>query len=219
MKTLFLLIFATFATPLAFAGTYSKTLWDKNELVTCFAPAEEKIRKSFTNKLNVRDWSEEDKTKVQTWVNSEYTLEHTGIHFSGWLDCAEAPLADVILFYNKTPVKRSPLDGVAGGYGPIDKIEGYPDARSYVAISTSGMIKNTVIHEFGHVAGLAHEHNHPDVKRSSKKQCLNNKPENYPSYFFYTVYDDESIMSYCNRNRSTLSEKEANLLKTLYPEN
>jgi serralysin len=212
------LVMAIFMTTASHAGTYSKILWQKKEISVCFAAAEVEKRVSFNHKLTIEDWNESDKEKIKDWATSEYRPERTGIFFIGWRSCTEDPNADVILFYNKDSIFFAKLSGIAAGYGPVEKVAGYPNAKSYVAISKSGMSKYTVLHEFGHVAGLAHEHNHPDAVKESDKNCVYNVTRISSQYFSYEHFDKYSIMSYCNR-LSTLSAQEVDLLKKLYPDN
>lgn len=193
----------------AHAGIYSKVLWNHRELVICFAEGETGARTSYTHKLKIEDWSEENKKNVKVWITSEFTPERTGVYFTGWKMCSAAPEADVILFYNKNN-QFSDLHGIAAGYGPVQNVEGYPNARSYAVISNSGMKKNTVLHEFGHVVGLAHEHDHPNAPI-----CAGRVRQPKFQGFEYTLYDSKSVMSYCN-SFDKLSEKEAALLKKLY---
>lgn len=211
-------IFTIFISLSAHAGTYSKILWNKNEISVCFASGESNKRKVWDRHLKIRDWNQEDKINVREWTESEFKPERTGIYFTGWKTCKETPNADIILFYNANFKYFATFNGIAGGYGPIDKVEGYPKAKSLVVISKSGMNKSVVLHEFGHVAGLAHEHQHPDALKESKKPCLLIDTRIW-SQFNYEHFDEESIMSYCNRALTSLSTKEVDLLKRLYPDN
>lgn len=217
MKASFALLLAVCTISSAQAGAYSKKLWDKNELTVCFAKGEPEKRKSYSHQLKIIDWKEKDKAKVKEWTNSEYTKERTGIYFTGWKSCEETAQPDVIIFFNKNSRFFGNLDGIAAGYGPVPKVDGYPHARSYAAISKSGMDKTTVLHEFGHVVGLAHEHNHPDSIKEGYG-CGANKPIVENTFFSYEPYDKRSIMSYCNFGIGRIGDTEADLLKRMYPE-
>jgi hypothetical protein len=207
----------------AFAGLYtSEYLWPRNEVVVCFAQGEEDPREVEDEydvfKMKIRDWNKRDMKKVEKWVNEEFTNEMTGINFIGWKMCAETPEAEVILFYNKNfPSHRffsGRLMGTTGSAGAFKiSISGYPAAVNFTAIGRSGMDKTTTIHEFGHIAGLGHEHNHPQAEKTGS--CKYNDPYN-SQFFTASEYDPESIMSYCT-TRSSLSVKDSALLKKLYP--
>jgi hypothetical protein len=216
-----LLLFAVIAVSAqsAMANTYVKNFWTHNELSTCFAKAEVENRFAGEYKIIVRDWSDKDKANVQKWANEEYTEERTGIHFTGWQNCEETPNADVILFYNKNSVIKTSifggLNGLASNLGPTAGIViGYPAARSSVSISKSGMKKGIVLHELGHVAGLAHEHVHPGATKAAG--CNLTMPTTTPTYI-YEPYDSQSIMNYCSLALNKLSDKDVELLKRLYP--
>lgn len=219
-KILFLAVIAISSQTLL-ASTYSKNLWTQNELVACFGKAEtdkEKVNMG-PYKLTIKEWKEKDKQEIKQWVNEEYTAERTGIHFTGWLDCDQSPNADVIVLYNKNSKIKSAffggLQGIASTLGPVAGIvPGYPLARASATISKSGMNRGVTLHEFGHVAGLAHEHIHPDaVKRTG---CADTNPQTVPGYV-YEPFDAKSIMSYCSLYLNRLSDRDVDLLKRLYP--
>jgi Astacin (Peptidase family M12A) len=73
-------------------------------------------------------------------------------------------------------------------------------------------IQSTAIHEFGHILGLAHEHNRPpqygvlDIPFIT--QCNDNDPDPYPlpqgsfktkGNTLFTDYDPNSVMNYCRK--------------------
>ena len=207
---LFIIALVAITTQSSFAGIYSHIIWDKKNVEVCFAPGEEGKR-DYGYKLKVRDWSEKDKANVEKWANAEYKEERTGIHFVGWQSCSDAPYADVILFYNKNTKLFGNLGGLAS-VGPTWKIDNYPHAKAFAAISTSGMNAYVVLHELGHVAGLQHEHAHPEASSS----CSLGKKEDFKNVA-YDPYDKDSIMSYCNRNQKVIKQTEVDLLRRLYP--
>ncbi len=219
MKILLLVLIFNIHT--VFAGTYSKYLWPNNEVVVCFAKGEKKKRETPEAYLKVRDWIETNKLSVKSWVNEEYSSKRTGIYFTGWKDCEETPEAEVIIFFNKNnKILTSIFGGLHGlaSIGPKGGVAGYPAAQACASISETGMKKGTVVHEFGHVAGLGHEHNHPD-SATGKKACEIINPQTIVT-FLYEEYDVESIMSYCSlhlENRMTLSKKDLALLRKIYP--
>jgi hypothetical protein len=203
----------------AMANTYVKNLWNQNELVACFGKSAEERVNMGQYKFIIKDWKEKDKEDMKRWINEEFTAERTGIHFTGWLDCEESPNADIIIFYNKNSKIKSALfgglQGIASNIGPATNIvPGYPLARSSVTMSKSGLNKGTAVHEFGHVAGLAHEHIHPDA--NVRTGCRDTKPMTMPGYV-YEPFDAKSIMSYCSINLNRLSDKDVDLLRRLYP--
>lgn len=210
-----------FVAQTALAGVYSENTWKNPQIIVCFADAEEEPRVENGFTIKVRNWNNSNKKKLEKWVNEEYSEERTGIYFTGWKSCAEETEADVILFYNSNSyIKRfvlGDIDGVAGDLGPRrkDKVSGFPGARSLVVISKTGMNKGTVIHEFGHVAGLAHEHNHYDAPKADKS--CSHYERNFTTKLEYTDFDPASIMSYCSIKLNKLSDGDVSLLKEMYP--
>ncbi len=222
MKLLRAVLFITLQFPLiAGAGIYSENTWEKKDISVCFADAEPTPRTESGYVLRVKNWNKSFKKKVEFWVNEEFSPERTGIHFTGWKSCKDSPEADVILFYNSNSyIKRfilGGLDGVAGELGPRrrDEVQGFPAARSIVAISKTGMNKGTAIHEFGHVAGLAHEHNHYDAPRNDESCPYYER--HFSTQLEYKTFDRDSIMNYCSLKLKKLSEGDVRLLKELYP--
>ncbi len=205
----------------ALAGVYSENTWKNPQIIVCFTDAEDEPRIENGFPIKVKSWSKSNRRKLEAWVNEEYSEERTGIYFTGWKSCAEETEADVILFYNHNSyIKRfvlGDIDGVAGDLGPRKRemVNGFPGARSLVAISKTGMNKGTAIHEFGHVAGLAHEHNHYDAPKPDKS-CPHYE-RNFTTKLEYTDFDPASIMSYCSIKLKKLSDGDVALLKELYP--
>ncbi|MES2527949.1 MAG: M12 family metallo-peptidase [Bdellovibrionota bacterium] len=219
MKFAFLTLL--FLTQTVLAGVYTENTWKNPQIIVCFADAEEDIRVENGFKIKVKNWSKSNRKNVQKWVNEEYSEARTGIYFTGFKSCSQETEADVILFYNSNSyIKRfvlGDIDGVAGDLGPRknDKVDGFPGARSLVAISKTGMNKGTVIHEFGHVAGLAHEHNHYDAPKDDKS-CPHYE-RSFSTKLEYTDFDPASIMSYCSIKLKKLSNGDVSLLKEMYP--
>lgn len=218
-----LVVFSTHA----ISGVYYNNLWEKNEVSVCFAQGEVGKRDTDGYVLKVRNWKEKQKSKLRQWVSEEFSAERTGIHFSGFLDCEDSPDADVIIFHNKnSPLITFFLGGVHGlalmGPNP-NAAEGYPKARGFISISSSGMDKGTVIHEFGHSAGLHHEHIHYDAFEKDKGRCaIISEDTPFSTRWNYTEYDPDSVMNYCKiqgkgGSKAGLSPKDAELLKSLYP--
>lgn len=204
----------------ALAGVYSKIIWDHREISVCFAPGEEGERfdKYGGYKVKIRDWSDKEKSNVENWINEEYTPERTRIHFVGWRDCQDAPDAEVVLFKSyDNKILKYLFGGIVGwaGLGGLHyQVEGFPAARSYVTLRSTGIKKSYATHEFGHVVGLGHESINPHATQS----CGEGVPADKSIYLF-TAYDADSIMSYCVAQKFSrgLSEGDLGLIRTMYP--
>jgi hypothetical protein len=219
MKRFLVLILVT---QTGLAGVYTKSLWRENQIEVCFAKGETFEREIGKQMIKPRDWSESNKTKIKKWVNEEFNVSRTGIHFVGWKNCSDAPFARVIMFYNRNSAilnkLNGGLEGVTHKIGPaFSTIDGYSEAFNGVAISKSGLNKGVVVHEFGHISGLAHEHNHPDAAKNGRG-CVYISPV-FVQSLEYESYDANSVMSYCTIKKDKhagLSSRDVALLRKLY---
>jgi hypothetical protein len=219
MKNLGLIILSslTFIAHNAVAGVHAKNLWRHNEVTVCFAKGENKERKIFNRPVNIENWTDKNKKKAQKWISGDYRPERTGIHFTGWKSCEEMQEADIILYYSNNEKFMLAPEGQIGGFanvGPLKSpLAGSHRALGYVIMNSNGFYKSTIIHEFGHVAGLAHEHNHPNATKSALCNVI--KPQLFDEYE-YEPYDSKSVMHYCS-NANKLSPKDVALLRKIYP--
>lgn len=217
----YLMLLSLLAINSSYAGVYAYNTWPHNEVTTCFAIAKYGPAELTGYKLELIEWRESEKLLLRKWVNEEFSSERTGIHFTGFQDCEVTPNADVILFRNKNSKFLSSLTGGVSGLGTLGYdsqgvLEGNPYAHGEVIISTTGMNKKDVTHEFGHIAGLAHEHEHPDAYKY-EMNCRYTERLTKPQYNLrYEPFDRDSVMSYCS-NTKGLSPKDVALLKKIYP--
>lgn len=246
--------------PAAHAGIIEpKTIWNKKRIVTCWydSPAllaetklesEENTEKKFDFKP--RALKKRDKIKVQEVITRNFTAASTGIYFVGWKECSQTPDRDVIIMRAKSKkflIDRPGFNGRAtigedgvfsetenGELGFWDKSGKTPTIALYSTI-INPIGPGTIVHEFGHTAGLRHEHIHEDAYQD--KRCHSpfvtldwDKPKElelpYDSAVFYTQYDPTSIMNYCwlqtqrrdlDRSENViLSPKDIQTLKSYY---
>lgn len=212
------------------ASIYTQNyLWDKRELTTCFAD-DNRDRNNGPLVLKFREWKKSHKEKIKNWVQSEFTAERTGIHFVGFHDCEVNPDVDVAIFYNKNNKLESRLFGGLDGLASLGTslhtenigwLFGFKLINGFVAISKSGINKGTVIHEFGHVAGLMHEHDHPEAEKI-EPNCKYTEDWKILSGFMYEPYDANSVMNYCKLDKRGgknvgLSSTDVDVLRRIYP--
>lgn len=184
----------------AFAGISVKKYWDKEALTVCFADKNTKVKIEGTPSM-LANWKEDQKLNIKRMIENEYRAERTGYHFVGFKDCKETIDPDVLVL--RLPV-LSPVGLARHGMantGPttIEASETYKTARGVVIFSASGLKRpSTVIHEFGHILGLMHEHNHPDALTQASSGCqFYGKNARNENIFLYTSFDEFSVMNYC----------------------
>lgn len=239
--------------PLAQAETFSvgepNVTWTKRRVHVCWNSVGEKS-----------DFKRRQKRAVQNIVEQEYTEEKTSITFYGWEECSALPAGsyDIPIYQDTmfTPVnstiaifREAKLEGVASlGEGGSEQLNGYFDRhleKSYIylmynpmfgamshTVSATEELQLTALHEFGHAAGLRHEHIRPEAK--TDPHCMSLKsplPVEEMNQTTKTVgdYDSHSIMNYCwlsaiaHTGKSIpdfkigLSAQDVSTLKQLYP--
>lgn len=172
--------------------------------------------------------TEKYRTLIRKTVDAEFTPERTGIHFTGWKPCSpDAAEADVILYMGSPQYKSSSLLGMAAIGENLESDRAskcaeekafvylkHPDARTrddkgvdFVATSEEAF-RITTLHEFGHLAGLGHEHTRVFKDEADRNCGLTDEyyPSNYAQPWPMALgehvdvtgpYDRNSIMNYC----------------------
>lgn len=104
----------------------------------------------------------------------------------------------------------------------------HPDAKAHVTIGTNASpehIADTVMHEWGHVLGLKHEHEHP-YRNLDDPDLEDTPPLPDDGSLTLSPYDNDSIMHYTFETDSdgesvfrpkTISEEDKKFVSTLYP--
>ncbi|WP_157684719.1 hypothetical protein [Bdellovibrio bacteriovorus] len=189
-------------------------------------------------------WSRDLKNRVKKLVTSEYSKEKTGVEFVGWDDCGSGSGDDnsvVNLFISTADAKKLARSTEYGraSIGPNLQYGNFAEDKApflYVqhpsAMAGDFIFKNrkglaqiywdsTILHEFGHLAGLLHEHEQkailqdPACQRRFGKAIKNivaslNLPVSLTTYYEqdyaadprspyiqHGSYDSQSIMNYC----------------------
>lgn len=182
------------------------------------------VNQEITAELN-----EEDQLAVQKKVQEQFNIPSVGIEFIGWQKCDPAVKPDMYIFaFDEMAYAEyyQPGEAEIGTscemFNPDlrkkeirKKIEGQ---HGYIFLSKATIkklgpkvFKNTevsfirsALHEFGHVAGLIHEHYHKDAKHDPNCQDLLKdnahfilNPVNLGREKTYSQYDPQSIMNGC----------------------
>lgn len=212
-------------------------LWGKSEIRVCFYahPNQLSVTEYGLSKSAIKQqgftpsvFSKEEKDLIKKITIENYSKETTGIEFTEWADCEESREFDAMIvkaakidrklwFDKKVQFRGKSSIGEQGVYS----MNGYREKNLTVkpVVLFTEMLPYTVSHEFGHLAGLRHEHVHPEAK-TLDKQCtyVNLFTERLQSSVIQD-YDSKSIMNYCRRddvNNGVLSDKDKSTLKSLY---
>lgn len=237
----FSLVFAILCTLLrpstAKANIYEpNVLWDKRDIKVCFYDQPDQI--TLTNysldkaQLKKQGFtpdflSNEAKAKIKTVIEANYTVDSTEINFYGWDGCSQSPDSDVIIMRAAKIDRKFWLDkqvrflGKSSiGQGGVLTNQGF--LFKNLIVKPVVLFKSTesgvISHEFGHLAGLRHEHVHPTAK--AKKECEHTLINENLSTAVVNSYDPDSIMSYCKVTKQMedgrLSASDKALLKFIY---
>lgn len=187
--------------------------WSRVELMplACTSP----IEKLAEHAGDITIPSEEIRAKVRGWIEHEFALARTGIHFTGWAECGNDPKADVLIFFSES---ANPVE--IGGYSTLGKCghspgapvrEGRPGIRLHLPVTKNAIDSwKYALHEFGHLAGLVHEDYFNVPNENLNRHNLS----------AFTSYDAKSIMSYKaldnKSNRPELSTGDIHTLRCLY---
>jgi hypothetical protein len=221
-------VILTLISSVAQAGLYSPQTWPNKKIEVCFARGGLDIRDAGGNPTTTSALKASDRAKVRLWTEHDYTPQTTGIHFVGWKDCEEAPEAEIVVFYSWRSRIWHALAGGTEGYayvGPVAQgmYPEFPNAKNFVWLSRAGFSRGVTLHEFGHAAGLYHEHERKERTQDPACDDYSKNPIREPSRYeiYFGAYDSKSIMNYCYLNsrggdRNGLSEGDLAVLRFLY---
>lgn len=230
-----------FSSPLSVVESNYK--WDKSSLRVCWSNDTKYIDgKSLLKELkNIELYflNNEDRKILQNKIQEEYSLSKVGIEFTGWGECNEEADFDIALIGTQENPESKPdnSDVVPGqariglklrsGKAATSQEKGYIFLRKLLPVSDFKVtpLQNlliTSVHEFGHAAGLRHEHIRPEAALDPncliliKKEIFQDmQSESISTATMIGAYDSESIMNYCYeralRRRDLKSDNEIKL--------
>lgn len=222
LAALYIAVFSALPLSQAYAGVAKYNRWTHAEINVCFA---EKETEYYMPEMQgpKRDWKQSEKELVQKVLEEEYTPSRTGYHFVGFKDCSETENINVVVGIRSgfTLQAVAGVNGVAS-VGMGGRKTSYENSQAAVLLSPRGVSKTTVVHEFGHVLGLMHEHLHPNARAESGSLCpyyVNNGE--FDRATLYTDFDKTSVMNYCyilgpSGRKAGLSEKDMELILDIF---
>jgi len=207
-------------------------LWNKKEVSVCFFQERANLEDTelrnldrASRKYNIRPGklSNEKKASIKRFVQASFSTEKTGISFIGFRDCQNPVSADVVVMTkSRLSFQRSVLlksfgqasIGEAGvitrrGRGFFSKKSGFYGTTGEKAYAYLAEVdKATTIHEFGHIAGLRHEHAREEAYEDSNCSSIRGfthrgdplKENLYVTSEVPFSYDTRSVMNYCYIN-------------------
>ncbi len=198
------------------------------------------------------EYTKDQKKWIKEIITQEYKVSEVGIEFVGWEDCDAKVLKSDVVILRTEPVapegdgtfnerggratigeRGNSMSTTNGANHTIHSFEkGDPNYLNFVILNTrasnekkigsENYIKITALHEFGHTAGLRHQHVKlkeamADENCKRKKEIKLSQEDIFASTVFTGPYDNNSIMNYCYFNLlvdNGLSFKEKSLDKT-----
>lgn len=143
---------------------------------------------------------------IRDLVTSEYAK--AGLCFTGWTRCSANPPCPSIRLHVGVP---SDADGRWAGESYVGAVCKVP--HEWTVWLRTDQLNHATVHEFGHAIGLHHEH----ARTDNLGECSYSSSEIMPeggAIEYFTVYDADSVMSYCGQNRLTETDIEG--IRTFY---
>lgn len=154
-----------------------------------------------------RRWTEEAVKNTWEAVSS--------VDFTGWETCADDDYTSVrILAADLAPLTQTTGRNLSGMPSGVILNFTFQEWGQGCAGYMEYCIKALGVHEFGHVLGLAHEHNRADIPTACEEE-----PQGPMPSYIVTKYDAESIMNYCSEawnNDGKLSALDVYGIRSIY---
>lgn len=214
------LLLAVFATN-AHAGLLIKPefRWQKSNIKICFleskAPLEPSpsrlVSTAAPHLISPKSYNSFYMQQVRSIIETEFNGSRTGVRFDGWHLCSESPDADAFVFFYQTESLSHSFATIAWAVGQpyigfhLDHLE----LQMLKSQLVSSHFAATMLHEFGHLAGLSHEHQRweyltegrcliwDSTAYSNQHSCTSESLLWRAKVVPHGSYDHDSIMNYC----------------------
>lgn len=209
-------------------------IWKKKSISVCWADKEQSeeldqfsVMRTASQETTT-DIGAEDRKAIQSKIQEQFNHESVGLEFVGWQPCDSNNKSDIYIFafedmtyaeyyipgeadigtscemFNSDIRKKEIRHRVPGqpGYLFLSKAT-LKHHKQFIKHPEISLIRSA-LHEFGHIAGLLHEHYHKDAKNDPNCQDLIKEnpdftlnPVKLGKEKAYSKYDPQSIMNAC----------------------
>lgn len=150
-----------------------------------------------------------ERTIVQLTVQNSWeaigSSSNYGVDFFGWGDCTDPPGADI------------PIEFVTEGTSHTTNIGRYIGGMKLLSVPGTWVSAETVMHEFGHALGFAHEWQRPDYPPPPPNQLCGTPTSTGVPDTSLIALDPQSIMNYRTCGRiGTLTPIDISSFMSLY---
>lgn len=157
--------------------------WDSPDIPVCWE--------------RLADSSAADRELVRTAVMGSWE-KHSRVRFLGWGECTGSELGVRIAVRDEAP--QTLKLGILLMAKPRGMTLNFTMAKWVPKNCTNGRdacVRAIAIHEFGHALAFSHEQNRPDRPDRPQDWC-NEAAQGANGDYMTKIYDDASIMNYCN---------------------
>jgi hypothetical protein len=170
------------------------SIWNRRTIRVCWSEA-----------ASPQHFGQAPRKAVQETIQEEFTRERTGIEFTGWQSCQNLTRNEYDVVIHQSTVNRGGFFRIWGqaSIGPGD---GKLPPHVYLffdehlaprfRMDPLEHLRMIALHEFGHLAGLRHEHLRAEARALEDPSCLTGEVEDEEVRYF-GEYDRNSIMNYC----------------------
>lgn len=165
------------------------------------------------------------KPLVKTVLDNNFQKSSVGLEFTGFLPCTQSPDARAKLYFTESRAYSKYI-----GTYKVDMAMPHDDVGATIVVADSEVeyyAYNTILHEFGHFAGLFHEQSRMEningdlcsrQEYGGLQELEAQLPGSYPKQL--GAFDRMSIMNYCIQGYFSqplkLSSGDVNALRQLY---
>ena len=170
--------------------------WSNPRVPVCFASPKQSAETPLRPEghfpfLHFVESTPAERSEIQRVVQQNYSFAVTRIEYTGWEACGPRNSGFVHVFI----ADQANIGGLASAGMPKAK-----DKAPYVILrrlQNKAYFLSNAVHEFGHVAGLRHEHSRSEAHSDPHCDAISLTETPSKNALQVGPYDSESVMSYC----------------------